>query len=366
VLFRSLTFLAFPTADPPVHPAVVRNAETLAKFKSYHLKISAFFPVTPDAAPPLVRGTVKETWHSGLRHRSLIRNFYVFSAEGFQPVKESDGQVIDMSFGDQNVRRMQGWDPEHPRKLPLEFGISARDFAEVRCDIALRDPKTPVNADESWSLLWYVLPGTTLEKLAEVSRLTEVPGPEPSITRLRLEASNDPALAAYTGTLIDVDQNHDWLVRRVETKTPSRIAEVVDFQRTPSGFWLPSELRSTLDGKLIGKTVVEEASVNEPMSEDQLTTQFPEGSRVDDSNGTLHLWGKTAPAQTFDKFDAFMKHVQARAREVQSKLPGGGAPSRGWTGGSVLLVGNLLLVAILASLIAVRRRLSRATGNTNP
>jgi hypothetical protein len=90
-----------------------------------------------------------------------------------------------------------------------------------------------------------------------------------------------------------------------------------------------------------------------------LYTQFPEGSRVDDTaNGKIHIWGKGWPIETFNSTESLMKYLYARAREYQRKS---GVPlvPRQIGGGMTLLIVNGVLCAALAILMIVRRRITR-------
>lgn len=363
-----LSEMAGPVAardESSVHWAVARNREALEQIKSYHLKISQYAAPTLDDSERMVETYADEIWHSGVKHRSLSRIYWIVVGNGLQRVEEPNGKVSEMSVDADEVRNLHGWDPQHPFRLPLDFARNAKEFASVSASIGVRDPKVSVDRSKSWTLLWHVVPGFSLGQLAAVSELVEEPTLEPSIVRLRLVSSKEPALADYVGMLIDVDLEHDALVRRVEKTLPPDmhcVTEVVRFGRSATGKWLPTEIRGFLKGKEVTRIHVSDFSINEPIPQEELQVQFPEGSRVDDSiNGAIHIWGKTRPEKTFTETAEFMKYLYAAAKERQAGKDHGFLSSRE----SLLLVLNLVIIILLCVLLAWRRRISRKVVCTN-
>lgn len=351
-------------------PDIVReHSETLNRIRAtYHLKIRREMRAD-EKSETLLHDVDWEVWHSGLRHRIVSRSYFLGTTDGFTRVPEPNGRVVDLSFDEKETRNLAGWDPERPPQLPLEFGRNAKEFAEVRCGIGVRDPAFQVGNEECISLLWELAPGLTLARLAEAAQLVEIPSGTPSYTRLRIESTRDKTLATLVGTMIDLDREHGSLIRRVHwangiLKFDDYVSEVTQIAPAGSDLWIPIEVQATYSGGTpLMKSRVIEFQVGEGIPDRFLQTQFPEGARVNDSSGEIHVWGNGKPERSFTNFESFMQHLYSRAREMQSKDNSGEplAPKKDASRVGLVWVINGVLIAVLAILTLVRRRLLRTT-----
>ncbi len=110
---------------------------------------------------------------------------------------------------------------------------------------------------------------------------------------------------------------------------------------------------------LAGFIRINKAEVNQPIPDESLITQFPEGARVDEFPGyKVHIWGKGQPAESFPTFEKYMARTYAKARDYQQG-PAARPVARkvdGWT--SFFVVANLVLILVIGGLFYFRRRLS--------
>jgi hypothetical protein len=307
----------------------------------------------------LVRECEWKIWSSGIQHRRLARVFYSWGPEEVVQFPDPHGQVNDVSWDDKEVRNLQGWDPDHPFQLPLEFGRNAGEFGQVHGGMAVRDPTARANDVEALGLLWEIYPGWSLAEAAKVANFVEEEGAEGGDIRLRLQSTDQPELARAVGRLIDIDPEHDCLVCRIESQSPRSVTEVVEFAKSASGIWIARELRSTLDGRPSGRLFLQEFTINEPIPASQLQTQFPQGAKVRDAEGSLHLWGDGKPEKTFRNSEALTQYLYARARDYQQGGPKQDPAANAHVGRQALIIVNVIVVALLIFFTLLRRRLSR-------
>lgn len=363
VLLGLLPVLVFALASS-VPDAIGRNSQSIGGIRSYHLKIVA--ETTPEPGGELVPSAEWEVWHDRetRTHRRLDRVFNSVGPDGIlEPVDEPHGRILQSSSDFVQVRTLSGWDPDRPYALPLEFGRNAKEWSSVSGGIGVRDPTARVNDVEASTLFWELAPGWSLAELIAICEINEVPSSSPTATRLRIDSVNDPALAHLAGTLVDLDHEHGWLVRRIERQwvdVGTAISEVLRFASTSDGHWIPVDTVGTLNGEIISRAQVVEFEINSALTPELLQIQFPEGARVNDANGQIHLWGKGQPEKSFTNFEDFMNHIYARAREYQganAAVPAA-VPERGserlW-----LLLANAIIIGGIVLLTIWRRRLSR-------
>lgn len=363
-------------ATGPAQTASEKNAESLGRIRSYHIRIvsSSSLVVKRQVVAPLAKDSEIEIWKQALRRRQSTRMYRIFTPSGVETQK-GNGSVVQTSVDERELRQLHGWDPNDPYTLPLEFGRNATEFDSVKGTILPSDPKSVTTALEATSLLWSVAPGFSMNDAAKVGEIAVIDQPNRQITRLQIRSTADPKLSPYTGTVIDVDHMHGDMISRIE-RSDDRLRDVYEvllFQEAEPGLWIPAKVQLTTTGTSEDVTRfsawdVDICEVNVPLSAEVLMVSFPEGAQVIEGPDTkIHVWGKDGPAQTFTSDEAFRQSTYAHAREFQSAAtaadnghPGLGAGRS--QSGALLVALNVAGVLVICSLIYLRRRLSRARG----
>ena len=368
-----------------VKDAIRRHSETVAQVRSYHLKIEThtshlqlepnssclrFGPYligSGEADGRLVHESTVEIWQTGARRRWIDRRFFTSGQQGVLDYGER-GLVYEYSVDGSVFRFLSGWDSENPPfQVRLEFSRSAGEFDSVNCAIAATDPivlEDKASADRA-TMYWDLLPGWSLARLAEVCELVEVPQSNSSVTRLQILSIPSPdifdAAAAYVGAVVDLDHDHGWLISRFEGPPgpSSAVREASQFHQTESGFWYASEWQTVHMGRRIDVLSIPICEINQEFTDDVLQVQFPEGARVNDIGGRIHVWGKGKPEESFSNFEDYMNYQKARAIEFQrggsQQLP----LAKGRSGTQWLIIVNVVLVVLLGLFTFLRRRMSR-------
>jgi len=348
--------------------AIALGVETLGKIRSYRLKMTQAYSPTMDGTTKPQTTDVQEIWRDGLRHRRLSRMFLMLSNDGFHPVEELNGRMLDVSYNAREIRNMEGWDPDHPFQIPLDYGRNVREFSTVRCSIGVRDPKVKIDDVESRILLWITAPGLSSAELEARGNLIKIASPSNDIIRFRLESSNLPNLKEFEGMLIDVNLAYGGLVSRVERTMDTNVVyvtEVTDFVEAKPGIWLPIALSHKKNGQVYGTANVIDYEINEFIKDEDLEVQFPEGAQVNDANGNIILWGKSGPEKTFQTYASFMKELYARARESQAPIRAPLQAEGRNRSTSVIIIVNLILVGLLTVLFFIRWLLARHRQSPN-
>jgi hypothetical protein len=354
--------LAFALGSDP-SSAIAKNAELLSSISSYHLEIESHSCKDDVPGAEVLPIYSLQVWHSGARRHRLVRRDFL-DTHGARAQKVY-GDVADWSVDGTVQRRMTGWDEQHPYKLPLEFGRNAKEYGEVRCSIMQDDPTSAITNDESVCMLWQLRPGWTLSRMAEVCEFVEVPQSDPSITRLKFASTSVQELSgrAYfgVGSTFDIDMSRGGMVTRTETPSSdsSYVTTVAQSVEAAPGVWIPLEIRTTFKGDLLaGFIKVNKAEINQPISEESLTTQFPEGARVDEFPGyKVHIWGKGQSAESFTSFEKYMARTYAKARDYQQGPAINPVVQGGDRWKSFFVVLNLGLIAVVVALFVLRRRI---------
>lgn len=343
-------------------PSIVdANTRSLNKIQSYSASIIQEIAITEGVDSPLVTNRVYDVWHSGSKHRMRQRVFYAATPEDeLAHVKKKKGDVTDTSWGEKEVKVLEGLDWERPPSLPIEFGKDVQQFSEIHGAIALRDPKVSFSNHERMSLLWDLHRDSQLDTIAREATLELDAPPREGVERLRVVSTNNPQLRSFVGLKIDLDTSKGSMVSRLEMPgVGSR--EVVRFGQGAMGDWIPLEVRGYEKDRLISRVTVTEFTLNEPIDDSLLDVVFPPGVRVRDYQGNYILWGDGKPEVKRTDFAEFMGEVYARAREYQSgSTAGGDGPlSKSSTTGIAMLF-NVTMIMILIALTIVRRRYGTA------
>jgi len=346
----SLTVAAYVLAWGTVadaKSAIGLHAESLSRIKSIYVKLD--MTVQEGNAPAQIMRT-SESWRSGVRVKTVSRDYRSFGLNGLVEIKPPHGAVRTSGYGDREIRVMEGWDPEHPFPLPLDFAVSAKNLGLVKCTIVLRDPTDGTSSDWS-SILIDCLPGISLPSLAQQSKIRVIEGESPGAVRLEVEESQ---YAPAKGMVVDLDPQHGYMIRRVAIG--GGVADAEKFTKFDDDIWIPGLVRRKSPAAST-TAEVKACRVNETIGEDELVVNFPEGARVDDlAHSAIYLWGTDKPAFTFKKDTELLQHLYQHARTSQSAaraINSRSAPI--WS--SPLFILNVVLVVVLFGLFFLRRRL---------
>ena len=159
-------------------------------------------------------------------------------------------------------------------------------------------------------------------------------------------------------------QKHGYLVARQETSVAAQgekpyvaVCEVQEFWDLGSGLAFPKLIRTTSSRRpnSLYLTEVKQVVANQPIGEDELTLEFPQGAIVSDyRSGQFHLWGKGGPAHTFAGANEFNAWNQARLAALFARTNKRPSPLYPLALGTVLCS-----AAALCALLLYRRRLAR-------
>lgn len=330
--------------DAPTERAVAAHAAMVARIRTAHIRIEQTAHVKGEV-PKLMSSS--ETWRSGSRERSIKRVLTVLTRQGWHALP-LEQQVTQFGFSDDESRSLRGWDPENPYPLPLDETKAARHFGEVKGAIGPRDPLGGTSHD--WTqLLLEVHSGWPLQRFLAAARWHATASEAPSQVRLVIDETEFNHLK---GSAIDLDAEHGFAISRIERAAePSLQVVVEDFQSFGDDIWIPRRIRR-MKGPLAIVTEMVSAEVNEPMKDQDLLLDFPQGARVDDaSTGRVHLWGRGEPAMTFKDFARFHEHQMSQMRAAQVAPLDGTAWLTSW-----LLWVNLSGVGLLFVLFFVRKK----------
>lgn len=351
-------------------PTVVeRNHGSLAMISSYHVRTTVTdLTGKTDGEADRKPDSIREVWCKGIRRKETTRAFSSAGPNGDTKSSNPFGNVSMSSVDDQETRLMQGWDPEHPFQLPLEFGRSAKEYGDVHCTYTPRDPSTDATLMDMAFFLWQPVFGISLSELSERATLVEQPQPNNAITRLLVESTNDPEVKSSVGSLLDIDHEHGFMLRRIETKTGTQVnvKEVSRFREAAPQIWVPEQVEikvATPSNPTAMHRIVnfDTFEVNIPISDQDLKVQFPEGAHViQQPELKYHVWGKEGPVQTFNNMEELMAHNYARARVLQygdehkpTDVPR--RPQISW-----IIFANVILFGLLALVSYLRRRVNQS------
>jgi peroxiredoxin len=115
------------------------------------------------------------------------------------------------------------------------------------------------------------------------------------------------------------------------TPSPSdlkRANSVLEFQQPVPGIFVPRTIRETMSWApgIVVETVIQEAAVNVPMADADLTFRFPAGiSIADTARGVWYAWGNEAPARTYKTADELTEWTRYQINP--GTVPSGGRSS---------------------------------------
>ncbi len=368
-----------------VKDAIRRHSEAVAQIRSYHLKIethSSHLQALPDSSslrfgPFLIGGgeadgrlvheSTREIWRTGSQRHWIDRTFFSVGQEGVVDFGEH-GLVYEYSIDSSAFRFLSGWDRENPpAQVPLEIARSFDEVASVNCSIAASDPivlEDKALIDRAM-MYWDLLPGWSLAKVAEACELVELPQSNSSVTRLQILSVPTPDIFAnasmYVGAVVDLDHNHGWLISRFEGSPgpSSAVREASQFLQSKSGFWYASEWQTVHMGRRTDVLSIPICEINQEFTKDKLQVQFPEGSRVNDIGGRIHIWGVDGPKESFSSSEDYLNYQKNHVIELQRGGPQQLPSAKSQSGTKWVIIVNVVLVVLLCLFTFLRRRMSR-------
>lgn len=368
-----------------VKDAIRQHSEAVAKIRSYHLKIethSSHFQGLPDSSTlrfgpfligsgeaegRLVHESTTEIWQQGSRRHWIDRSFFSVGEKGVLDFGER-GSVYEYSIDSSSLRFLSGWDWENPpAQVPLDISRSFNEVASVNCSISTVDPiaiNDKLSMDRA-AMCWDLFPGWSLAKIAEACELVEVAQADSSVTRLQILSISSPDIFAnasmYIGSVIDLDHKHGWLISRFEMGEGETLAvrQATQFRQTESGYWYASEWDSVRLGRRTDVTSIPICEINREFTEDELEVRFPEGARVDDIGGRIHLWGDRGPKETFSSSEDYLNYQKNHITDLQRGGPPQHPLVKGQSNRDWIFVVNAVLLALIALFAYLRRRVSR-------
>lgn len=363
-----------------VKVAILRHSEAISQIDSYHIKLethSSHLEGLPDSDSlrfgqyviggdrRLVHESTTEIWQSDTQRRWIDRTFFSVGEKGVLDFGQN-GRVYEYSLDNSAIRFLSGWDWEHPpAQVPLEIARSFDEVSSVNCSISTADPI--VIADKTSMdraiICWDLLPGWSLARLAEACEMVELPQPDSTITRLQIRSVPAPDIFAnastYVGAVIDLDHKHGWLISRFEygQGKSSVVRQANQFRQTENGFWYVSEWEFLSMGRRTDVMAIPVCEINQNFAQDKLQVQFPEGARVNDVGGRVHIWGAGGPRESFPSSKDYLNYQQKHVIEHQRGTPQ--APTMNDRSATdLIIVINVGLIALVALLANVRKRLS--------
>ena len=365
-----------------VRETIRKHAEAMEAIAKYHLKYSLYVSSTVDGNVKLSRAKVEECeiWRSGNQRRQRQRFLY----QGGAPSKAPHGKMIERSTDANQALTLEGWDPDRPPTVPIEYGRNAKEYFDVVGGINVRDPLVIESQTEAYALLLNIVPTLTLAEALEVCDITQLPGIHSStpIVRLSINSSTDARLrnGIQFPIFVDIDTACGYMIRRLEilraegsdanNEFTKVVGEAEDFDKIAPGLFAPIAARRTttiahLKSEVVREYEIEMFALNPKMEPDDLRVRFPEGCKVIESpDYTLHVWGKDGPLRTFTDNSEFREYMFARARDYQaagnaasSNAAGTERRVNGQTRYSWLIGANLALIAALVALYTIRKRL---------
>lgn len=203
------------------------------------------------------------------------------------------------SYSQGGMHLLRGWDPQHPRPLPLQPAIES--CGGLNCYIA-RPVATDRRSEARQLLMLDVYKGMSLPEIAKISKLVPLTASDANTVRYEVQKCGKEELE---GAVIDLDLAHGCMIRRLNLAAGYvwTVDQFADF----GGIWIPRKLH--VSGPMCTYTELTGCRVNEALRDEELAVEFPEGAAVDDTRtGAVHIWGKKGPAYTFASSAAFKSH----------------------------------------------------------
>jgi outer membrane lipoprotein-sorting protein len=398
---------AFTRADE-LAQMLARHEEALRAIRTVHLEMDVITWIDGEA---WTTETV-EWWLDGTRERQSKR--IIASPEDIQPKEEPpksqklfmsvDGRRVyfsqrrnemmhtlryglkpgdvleqhEVALGEHEIRRLAiagGTDGAFALKLPLSPGdLDSIDFYRVGAYLAKREDQK-LHSDVAVRLLLALAPSYNLLEAVRDSQSATTTVDSEGRVRVHLRFGRQlPELFGAREVVCTLEPAAGYLIQKAEF-SPGGGREVKEFVEPLPGVFFPKLVAGR--GKREGKDIkidfhVKNVEINQPIPAEQFSVSFPEGALVQDLRAStlrFYVWGPNdKPVRTFptvEEFEAWrdkesMLELEKMGLVVKRASPR--TPPRNW----LLLVGNLLLVALLAGLFVVRRRLLRHSSQAAP
>ena len=294
--------------------ALAQHTAELDKIENYHIRVEDYFTEGDLGEGALFHMKTTEVWQSGNNRKWVDRVLRSESQEGMTSHGEH-GDVFEFSIGSRFTRKMSGWDHAHPQfPVPLEFGRNVVELHTAACEIVPTDPliMDELISRDRLAMRWDLMPGWSLDRSSRVCEFMEVATGDPNLVRFQIARTTEPTVfngkLIGVGSIIDLDLRHGAAISRIESDSDGSpvVYESLGFEESASGIWWSKGWRCTYKDNVLSEHLVTACEINVPFDDETLTVQFPEGARVDDVDGRIHLWGKDAPAATFTNVEDYL------------------------------------------------------------
>ena len=155
------------TAPEGIQPSQIINVhnKSLSAIHSIHMKTELWIKAVDTE---LTKVNETELWRDGFRERSIQRDYVIWTPKG--KIENPDGDVRIVTLTDKEIRTLNGWDPDNPASLPIDFVKKSSDFRRIRGSIQHRSPIVGGS-----NIVQKVYPGVTLSDVADFSEFSQVP-----------------------------------------------------------------------------------------------------------------------------------------------------------------------------------------------
>lgn len=154
---------------------------------------------------------------------------------------------------------------------------------------------------------------------------------------------------------IRISSKHGYWIESLDFSEESRKVRhmVVDWHPVQQGIQIPKTI--TVDSPPLKYTrTVHLNQNNHPINDDAFKINILEGAFVSDLTGPrpkVHIWGRSAPARTFDSYEDYKHWVDSEVASARSPRPPRQSRLRQFLRPSVFLILGLLLLFILRRLV---------------
>lgn len=284
-------------------------------------------------------------WKDGPRER------YTSSSNGFYDLSGTFRQSdihLEYSYSPDETRYMNGWNRE---KAPSSLPSPANHYHMAAATIGGPATSGSLSGRPPYLMM---LAATLEEYLPDAVRHAS----SSSLTQTAdgmWEVALDTTLGVPATMRVTLDPRRGFAIARREVASrgpePQRgLMEVTEYQEVAPSLFIPTRIQIRTPDRPghLREVRVTRLRVNEPLSPDFLTLQFPEGMKVQDTrSGVWHIWGPHGPKQTFASKEELDRYERGFGFRGSSSLPL-------W----IYAGASLTLAAVLWWLMRVRRRLA--------
>ncbi|WP_422929672.1 hypothetical protein [Singulisphaera sp. PoT] len=343
--------IGFQASDPD---AIIRRHEQSLQ-QIHSLKLNIRFKVSQDKGKtwsPVYESSIVKSGSSERIHTRT--DGHVTDGEW---AEDHDSRHVDFGYYSGYSHALYNYDPENPPKIPIK---DTRISGNIRPSMAVG----PYGRKLLWSRSLLFIPDKKYS-LKELYKSAQ----KKTVTARREE---DGMLAwdfdlampnGKTSYILTVSQKHNYLITKKNVVAPRlkgaglrrSTSEVVDFyDNITPGISIPKLIRGSSDVQpdRSVELTISDVEVNKPISEAELSLNFPTGAIVtDETKKVFYVWGKEESGKAYSH-----KQILGYLNDLRR----GHSSTTQSRGNLVSLLVILGLTAALLGVIAARRRMSPA------